>query len=446
MFPSVSVTPASNIVEPSKFQTGDPVKLFNDLGYYYSISLSQQIDELQKLSSQVFLDIQKDFDDVAKRFNDVSSKVQTLKEKARPVLNKLAATKPEVFTKNKCTTISVADESSNTMSIAMEPKNPLVLDLYNKAKPAPTLEPWKQLIPDYKKLDKLISNPDAFMDQFRAEMLQDFQNLVNAPAKTGGGKKKEKKGDQIAKVDQALNVMIAKVLPLPQLVLQPPPVGKTQGWRQTLSFKTVSLDGNEEESYFSSTTIKPAVLTTPKSRAERPKPVSRPVQHSSQSQAQSTPQQNNNAQPRTVNMPPPNRPQAAAAPPPPPPPPPPPVTSAGAPPPPPPPPPPPSSGAPPPPPPPQIGGAMPTLKKVTIAPKPAVQASSQTHLDLIKQGNFKLKKVSERTPEVEKPKEAVDPSKLSTAELLQYMASIRAAVKDEDEDEEEESDESSESW
>jgi hypothetical protein len=439
MFPSVSYTPASTIIPPSKFQTEDPVKLFNSLGYYYSITLSQQIDELQTLSNEVFQDIQKDFDDVAKRFDEISSKVKNLRERAKPVLTKLASAKPEVFAKNKSVKMVIAEESSNSNYISMELKNPLVIDLYNKAKPAPTLEPWKQLIPDYKKLDKLISNPEAFMDQFRAEMLQDFKNLVNAPTKSGGGKKKEKKEPQIYKVDQSLNVMIAKVLPLPQLVLQPPPVGKTQGWRQTISFKTVALDGNEEESYFSSSTIKPAVLSAPKSRVEKPKVVSRPVQQTDTAPAQQpvasyAPAPPPRAAPQISNAAPPPPPPAAAPP------------SAAAPPPPPPPPPPPTAAAPPPPPPPAAApppGPGVATKKVTIAPPPS---SGATHLDLIKQGNFKLKKVTERAPETEKPVEEIDPSKLSTAELLQYMASIRAAVKDDEDEEEDEEESESESW
>ena len=430
MFPSVSVTPFSKIVDPQRFMTTDPVDLYNSLGYYYSIGLFQQIEELQKLSEEVFEDIQSEFNAVSKRVSDIHNKVQDVKQRAKPILEKLTKTKPEVFVKTPYKKLSLTADVSSATFISMEPQNPLVLNLYKQANPPPTLEPWKPLIPEYQKLDKLISNPDAFMEMFRAEMLQDFDKLVKAPANKGERKKKEKQA-ATTKIDQALNVMIGKVLPLPQLVLQPPPVGQTKDWRKKIEFKT-TIGGTAEESQFAASAIAPAVLSTPvhKPRSERPRPPPKPQAIP----VQAPPPQQQPARSAAPAPAPAARAPAAPAPPPPP-------SNL----PPPPAPPPPPSNLPPPPPPGAAAPAAPKAPKAPSAPPPAA-SSGASHLDLIKQGNFKLKKVQERAPEVEK-KEEVDPNKLSTAELLQYMASIRATVKSDDsDDDEEDEDESSESW
>ena len=85
-------------------------------------------------------------------------------------------------------------------------------------------------------------------------------------------------------------------------------------------------------------------------------------------------------------------------------------------------------------------------KQTTPRPAPAKQ---QTHLDLIKSGNFKLKKVDNNTPrpQINVPQEKDDTDSLSIQDLLQKAAQIRDAVKcsdSSDDDDEKSSD--SESW
>lgn len=429
MFPGISMTPFSLVTEPNKFMTENPTKLFNSLGYYYAVGLMQQMDELEILSNTVFADITEEFEKVKAKFNTLSSKAQQIRSKYSAAVEKLVKTPSESFNKNPCRQLTTSVQSGQE-SVKMEINNNLVKNLYMIARPAPTLAAWKPLIPDYQNLDKFISNPQEFMNIFRDEMLRDCQNLVNQKHK-GEGRKKRDKGDNEAKYDQPLAPMISKVLPLPTLVLQPPPVGKTQGWRSPLEFKTSFTIAGEDVA-FASSTVKAATLTTPEQRKRTPRPQPKPIpvaeptpppQPARQAPPPSAPPKAAPAPSKAAPAPP----KAAPAPPPPP--------AAPAPPPPPPPP-----AAPAPPPPPSAPAGLPPPP-----PPTQNQGGAVSHLDLIKAGNFKLKKADPNAKPKEEVKKAVDPNQLSTGELLQYMASIRAAVK-ESESEDEDNDESSESW
>ena len=86
-----------------------------------------------------------------------------------------------------------------------------------------------------------------------------------------------------------------------------------------------------------------------------------------------------------------------------------------------------------------------SLRKVdpsTINQKP-VETKPMSHIDLIKAGQFKLRKVDLSKPPPPKPKEEVDPSKLSLQEILQRAASIREAVECSDSSESESGSETS---
>ena len=82
------------------------------------------------------------------------------------------------------------------------------------------------------------------------------------------------------------------------------------------------------------------------------------------------------------------------------------------------------------------------VKEIEIEQKPL------SHLDLIKAGNFKLKKVDqkERPPIKQLPEEEEDPNSLSAAELMRKLAINRAAAHESSDEEEEEESSSSESW
>jgi hypothetical protein len=88
------------------------------------------------------------------------------------------------------------------------------------------------------------------------------------------------------------------------------------------------------------------------------------------------------------------------------------------------------------------------LKKVDPnAPKQPLPNSNPTHLDLIKQGGFQLKKVdrSVSLPPLPKQKEK-DPMELTSADLLEKMAQVRAAVAGSDSDESGSETDSSTAW
>lgn len=451
MFPALSVTPFSLITEPSKFTNQDPTILFNKLGYYYAIGLMQQLDELENISNIIWSDINKDFTDVQQRIQNLHTKVQAVKQKVPLCVEKLSKAPAHSFNKNLCQQMypPLAKPEDN---VSMEIKSNLVKVLYSISKPAPTLAAWKPLIPDYQNLDKYITNPSAFMDMFREEMLRDCQNLVNRRHK-GGYRHRKEQDDIDQKSEQGKNVMIVKILPLPTIVQQPPPIGKIQGWNNRLSFKT-SISSSDDAALFASSAIKPATLSTPEQRKRAPRPPPKPIQLPdpvptpvAQPEAAPEPEKKEKklrwGKSKEKKAPPPKAapapaarapqapaaraPQAPSAP------------AA--------PPPPPAPAAPPPPPPPSVPAPPPP----SIPKPPATVTISQSggasnHLDLIKQGNFKLRKFSVCKPKDE-PKKDVDPNSLSVGELLQYMASIRADVAASDDDQSADSDDdSSEDW
>jgi tRNA/tmRNA/rRNA uracil-C5-methylase (TrmA/RlmC/RlmD family) len=67
------------------------------------------------------------------------------------------------------------------------------------------------------------------------------------------------------------------------------------------------------------------------------------------------------------------------------------------------------------------------LKKVDMTPRPQVLQQPQNHLDLIKNGDFKLKKVDKTQPKPP-PKKEKDPNALTLQDALQQAASTREAV------------------
>ena len=88
------------------------------------------------------------------------------------------------------------------------------------------------------------------------------------------------------------------------------------------------------------------------------------------------------------------------------------------------------------------------MRKVTPAETKKVEAAV-SHLDLIRAGGFKLKKVDNTQPKppVKEKIENKDPNTLTLAEILQKAASIRESVAMSDSDDDSEEDSSSyESW
>lgn len=90
---------------------------------------------------------------------------------------------------------------------------------------------------------------------------------------------------------------------------------------------------------------------------------------------------------------------------------------------------------------------VPTAKQVAASRPAPPMAGGMSHLDLIKSGQFKLRKVEPIKKQEPPPPKEIDPSGLSMQELLQRMAVIRAATKpEEDSDSGEEEDEETSSW
>jgi hypothetical protein len=350
----------------------------------------------------------------------------------------------------------------------------IVKDLFNKCAPRPDLSGFmdisKGITEDGSSInfDLIFSDPQFFRTQYKEEIIQaiirekEKKAAENRERKEQQRKEKEMMKERTKKISGGTEKTsedfisaIAQPPPKPIRLVVPPPKGKAKH-----GDRPVSLMG---EPMSTGVSFKPMTLTTV--AQSQPKTVSFSA-----------------SAPKVTSIasgapPPPPPPPGAGAPPPPPPPPPgkgappppPPPPKANLPPPPPPPPPPP--GAPPPPPPPGAGAKAPPpppapaptsggdvshldlikaggfkLKKVEN--KPAAPAPL-SHLDLIKAGGFQLKKVDKSAlpPPPKEKLEDRDPSTLSIQEILQKAASIRDAVACSDSDDEDsESSSSSESW
>ena len=439
------------------------------------VGLLHQAECLTAFAMDIFKDIAIQANSLFARVKNIEKKTAEIEQLLPTAINSLQNEVKERWPANSRSYYMVGkqiDSDAGTKDFVLD-RPTIVNELFNSAEPPPDLEPFskltKGLLPD--KPDQqidfsiLFSNPQFFQQQYKQEVIQTMLEEQRKKKEEAKARKEElKKERETMKERKQKNTeadvkgsddfisAIAQPPPRPIALVVPPPKGQAHHGDRPISLVGVPASAQ--------VTMKPTLSTIGSSA---PKTVSFSTTANTPAPVSSSP-----AAPPPPGVPPPPPPPgvppppAAPAPPPPPnlPPPPPPPNL---PPPPPPPanlPPPPKGGAPPPPPP-SGGGGDAThldlikagnfkLKKVdNSAPAPPPQSAPVSHLDLIKSGNFKLKKVDRSAPPPP-PKEKIedrDPNTLSLQEILQKAASIRDAVacSDSDEDEEEE-ESSSESW
>ena len=419
MFPAVRLSTFEETTRTSILENSDVNKAISNLGYFYSIGLFNQMLELHKLSSTIFLELEKDFNKLNARMEKMQQNLASFKQRAAQVIQRNAQLTPEQMAQKQCQVNEVPDDISNTDADLSE-ADTYVKDLIaaaEKANPPPTLKPWSPIVPNYAELDKQISDPSQFERQYKQELLE---ILVKATKQQERRKKKSHVAVDEGKTDQKSSTMLhaytETVAPPTITLLTPPPVGQTSDWRNR-AFQEMQA---AQSSAMSTTRMQapPQTTAAPTLRAAAPvlSPIMAPAQQAAPQPAYQP------AAPAATNIPPPPPPPAGLPPPPPPP-----------------------ANLPPPPPPPPAGG-IPAAPK--IAPKPSAPPppSQPTHLDLIKAGSFKLRPVNRQEKPKEAPKqENKDPNSLSIGELLEKVASIRADTQESDYDEEEDS-KSSEDW
>ena len=413
MFPAVKLPTFEETTAPSILDQGDLTKSINNMGYFYSIGLFNQMLELHKLSSTIFLELEKDFNQLNNRLNIMQSRLADFKQKANQVIQRNANLSPDQMAQKPCVQNPMPNISSG-QDADLSNADIYVQDLLRAANPPPTLQPWASVIPNYAELDKKITNPEQFAIQYREELLKDLEKEIK--------KQERKKKKTVVSIDEnktaeksstMLHAYTETVTPPTITLLTPPPKGQTSDWRNK---------AYQQMQQAQSSTASAAKMTAPPPRMAAP--TIRPA--ATLSAPISAPQQ----APAQTYVP--SAPSAAGVPAPPPPP-----TGVPA-------PPPPPAGLPPPPattphapaPPPQ---------STPKPPAPPPQPAQPSHLDLIKSGGFKLKKVIPAQPAPKPTLNDVDPNSLSVGELLSRVAEIRNNVQDSDDDDEEDEESSSSS-
>ena len=432
MFPAIKLPTFEETTKPSLLENGDLTKSITNLGYFYSIGLFAQMSELHKLSSTIFLELEKDFNKLNARVESMQQRIASFKQKAETVIQKNASMSPDEMAQRPCVQNPMPNVSTG-QDADLSNADIFVQELLEKAVPPPSLQPWAPIIPNYAELNKKISDPNQFAKQYKEELLA----FLDQATKQQERKKKKRRVEvdenkTTEKSSTMLHAYTETIAPPTVTLLTPPPKGQTSGWRNKALQEMQAVSSASQGSYAT-----PRV-STPAPRMNAPAARTTPVlQSPQQSQAAYQQQQQQQSYARNIPAPPANIP----------PPPPPPSMGANVPPPP--PPPPPANLPPPPPPPPPPGGAAPPAR--SIAPKPSApkppppEPAAPSHLDLIKKGGFKLKPVKKEAPKAPVVEEPKDPNSLSIGELLAKVACIRADTQaSEDEYEEEES--SSECW
>lgn len=414
MFPAIRLSSFEETTKPSVLEGNDINKCISNLGYFYAIGLFKQMSELQKLSSTIFLELEKDFNKLNVRMEEMSNRIASFKQRANQVIQANQQMAPHQFAANACVQNPMPDVSS-AQDANLDNADVFVKDLIANTVPAPTLKPFASVIPNYAELDKQITDPSQFLEQYRNELVEKYKGLLQESKKK---KRKTVDTQPTQASDQSSTMLHAyteTITPPAITLLIPPPPGQTSGWRnkalEDMQKAATSSNGNGPTMYVAPPpSIAPSIRTSARAfNLTSPQPVAY-----SQSSGPSF---------------------GGNVPPPPPPPPPPPGLA-----------PPPKGGAPKPAAPVAAAGgdaapAQTAPRTPQLPPRPAGGA----HLDLIKAGGFKLKPVKkEERPLVHE--EVVDPNKLSVGELLAQVAKIRDIVKSDDDDDDGGEKEDSEDW
>ena len=459
------------------------------------VGLLHQAECITAYAMDIFKDIANQANSLFARVKEIEKKTAEIEQIVPTAITALQNEVKERWPANSRSYFMVGKQiDSEAASKDFVLARPTILEeVFNGAEKPPDLDPFakltKGLIPDKPEQEIdfsiLFSNPRFFQEQYKQEVIANMLEEQRKKKEEAKLRKEELKKEKeimkerkqqtkegVAHGSEDFISAIAQPPPRPIALVVPPPRGQAHHGDKPISL--IGAPASAQTTY--KTVLQPVGQTSSPKTVTFSTSASTPAPPSSSSSAPAPPPPPGvpppppppgvPPPPPPPGVPPPPPPPGAAAPPPPPPPgiPPPPPPPNLPPPPPPPanlPPPPKAGGAPPPPPPPPSGGGGDVshldlikagnfkLKKVDSAPATAPPPAPVSHLDLIKSGNFKLKKVDRSAPPPP-PKEKIedrDPNTLSLQEILQKAASIRDAVACSDSDESEDEEESSsESW
>ena len=235
MFPSIPLSSFSQTIPPSKLLSDnlDSTSFFNRMSFTYSIGLNKQLSELQSLSTQIFKDIYEEFVQVEDYVSRLQSRVATLKSKASILLNPNYSKDPNKFAKIEYAEfndehLNVKNSMNRLDTFLTDPEKvkplSLVSNVVKSIQSASSIDMWKSIIPN-ENLEATISDPKVFITTYIADIKEQFieidQTIKMKVERTKSLKAKHKPRTNVG----TSSIMIDKVLPLQQLLLDPPPPG-----------------------------------------------------------------------------------------------------------------------------------------------------------------------------------------------------------------------------
>ena len=230
MFPAISLPSFEESTDPKKIDGNSIDEVFQKCGFVYSIGLLKQMTKFNQLSSQIFLELESDFDKLALRVENISSRVEQFKLDSQKVIEKNSRMDPQDFSTNQYSLNEMPKvESTEFMYNNAES---FIQPLLDKAENPPTLEPFSSIIPNYKELDLQITDPSQFEKQYKEEMLailKDFKRKLKKKMKKQREETEEVQQDGISSA--VLHAYIETIQPPQQTLVCPPPPGMTANWR-----------------------------------------------------------------------------------------------------------------------------------------------------------------------------------------------------------------------
>ena len=233
MFPAFPLHRFSDIIRPPEHSKSFHESL-RDLGFSYFISLNRQMSEIYSLATDIFKDIQIEFEKTNSRILDVSQKIKNFGENKQKIIDSLSSTDP-IFFINDNFILENVDQSIQTIN--QNQRNHIFVDkLLNQIQSDSVYDSWKNVLSEesLENLKKTVSDPNELnnLNYKDLERVLDEYKLRKISKKKLSEKKRSQKNSQ--KITYIGNY---KVLPPSQLLLNPPPKN-THDWKPDILFET----------------------------------------------------------------------------------------------------------------------------------------------------------------------------------------------------------------
>ena len=212
----------------------------------YTKSFFKQFTQLQKLSINIFIEIDTDINKLFEKFESISAKIEPIRRKAEEFIKNTNS--PEKFMNNKHKEITIPPLENITNGMPGQ-SSYFINYVADGIKRNVLLEPFKDVLPDYKELELQISDPNFYRKQLHNELAMALSKEL-AVKKT----KNKKIGPSLKNYNKFSNAMFelkmanesSKGIDLPVIKLGiPPPPGETDKWRDQVVYTHVIKKDNK---------------------------------------------------------------------------------------------------------------------------------------------------------------------------------------------------------